>query len=1815
MALTYRTPMEDIVASFEPAVQASIASKAALEYKHLEERNFQIANYHMKAEAKQKLSSVGIYLSPFSAIVHSHPVCKTLENHILYSVLPNYVNNKFFFVGIKNNKVNLLKSRNSNLDLISVINRYVTSADKVRYSNDFVVRSSQPISGLKRHQPILSDVTLKDLVPNLNPIKTKHLFLHDELHYWRPKDLITFLEVMRPEVLLGTVVYPPELLVGAKSSLNPWCYQFEIRGSSLLFYPDGERSEGYEQPLKGGYLLTTNEIELPDGEIYCVDLICSKFAHHLFSITRGSALVNKYRSFGHFEAISFSGLLNLSPSCQPLIPVPFEVVSKLYRYLRSLKKPDLQSAMAKLSQIVPEPSAEEIKFTQEFAELVINCETVRSILSVNRLQMFLGRVYIKVLPDWIKDRINLVKMISLDDFIKELKPYTITKELKKITYDYVEDMFDWTEFEAENPQDLIDNMDSMFSTGRSLNWMVNNQINHHSTPYIGLPPLADVENKEILIYDEMQLVKGLTRILLRSFNFDIQSCKDMQNVVSKLEILSVNRSLLMNIKRILGSENLLNKVRARVAAITAQRRKVQFDWSTNWFAARSKDRCNIKFLCNFADGPSAPSLVKVQWGKVIKDISERCLKEVNRRDSNGDRDYAPTEIKGPGSERRVDNEMTSLLEKFGLQDCDLSLIENYLKLGVNASQTSSNYGESDHATEDGKVSEDDKSDVGSLIHNLVLNESDLNILGVHDQFVDLLRMKLGYQEELVISSLEKHGLAVNLNIEDSETQRLIVNCCLKEFQLDVKFLLPNGPSLILANSEVNYGHLSSRGTNTTLFVLIKEGGKVNEVIPRNICVIHALADALSRSTGEIFNVLNASQYQDILLEFMKGKGIDLHYLEETFKIFGIAATLESDSKLLTMNEEGSIHCMFKLENNHLEYLSGLIKSTGVSSFSGKKDLSDFHKDVLLKLQGVGSTLKFKPKRSRATLLADCLHSGSTGVLMSEIFNQKEHLLGGTQTQEFLFDEIEIRAILGTFGVGKSNLFKQLIERGRGNVFDFVSPRRALLDEIKRDLSVGKDARERKARGQQNWNFNTFEKFLNRVAFLREDQFVFLDEIQLYPNGYLDLFLALLRVRVNVVVFGDPCQSDYDSEKDRMILGNITSNIEALLKSRSYKYNILSYRFENPNYLGRLPCLFATSRLDEVKQPYLIYNELEQLSNLPVEYGRVILVSSFEEKKIVSSYHPDAKTVLTFGESTGLNFQRGTILITMISERASERRWVTALSRFRKNLALINATGYSLEGLNTVYQSRFLGKFLTGNASTEDLLPYLPGNPEFVEGFDIKVGKDEGIREEKLQGDPWLKCMVDLFQLEDVEPEEIQDITQQVEDFKIHLPREELEGTRARWVHKILNKEFREVRMGSLVSDQFTDEHSKQKGAMQLTNAAERFETIYPRHRANDTVTFIMAVKKRLRFSKPAKESSKLKQALPFGKYLLQEFLKKVPLRKNRDHRLMELARQEFFDKKTSKSAATIENHSIRSCREWLADVVQVFSKSQICTKFDNRFRSAKAAQSIACFQHSVLCRFAPYMRYIEKKLHEALPERFYIHSGKSLEQLNDWVIKSDFSGLCTESDYEAFDASQDQYIVAFEIEVMKYLGLPNDLINDYIYIKTHLGSKLGSFAIMRFTGEASTFLFNTMANMLFTFLRYNLKGNENICFAGDDMCSSKRLTVSKEHDGFLSKIRLKAKVQHTSKPTFCGWHLSPDGIYKKPQLVFERICIAKETNNLHNCIDSYAIEISYAYKLGEKVMARMDEEELGAYYGCVRTIIKYKHLLKSDVKALFESLD
>lgn len=1946
MALTYRSPIEEVLTLLEPAAQSLVANTATTSYQQSERDNFEWFNYSMPAIAKEHLSNAGIYLSPYSGYPHSHPVCKTLENYLLYKVLPSIINNTFFFVGIKQFKLNFLRKRHKNMSLVQAINRYVSSADKIRYGNEFVVKASSENRLLKRHGHIEQSYTLRDLVPN---IKTgANLFVHDELHYWSKDDLIDFLEVCKPEVLIGTIVYPTEIFVGAKKSLNPWCYEFEIKGDRLVYYPDRVRSEAYDQPLNGAYLLQANRIELQDGTTYCIDLLTSKFSHHLVSLTRGNMVVPKYRSFGPFEAVQATGVDDIAKMNNSYFPVSHQNILRVYRYLRSLKKPDKQSAMAKFSQLCHEPSGDAIKFMEEFSSLVIDTASIRTNICSENLRAFFGNMG-RRLPSFMAAKIAASRAICLDEFIACMKPLSIDVTLQTLKISSLYKVF-IAQGEVEEGLDPINDMNYKWEGSSSL------IVDRARRPYSGLAPLRDSQSKWSIQMNTQLMRKGLLELYMSASQSDYaqrsQSVKvyidELKRCTTVLGVAFLSNLTADDVKWIQKQALVLDPKGVLWGEYPVRWFKLGANCRTNVHYLES--RCHVDYREEFEAHPAParnsparyvimnyqgddsdyieyePVRVHTKWIECQSPLQFSQLSEedepaeeratvslTNQAIKNFDCKCGvsmPVEVV-MGADERVDeftDELRGRAAAWYSQGCvryaynggkhESKGWPRWLSMWMQLNKINSKYNcmlaqkYKEGATigfhaDDEEIFEPGESIctvniTGSALFKIrcPCGEASFNLEGA-----EKFEMPKGFQvthkhavgqttEGRISYTFRVLKLRMEENVDATPAAPTAVSSVhIQEDDVEVKYekLQPNESKYRAIKNQgggdcfwLAIEHYTNVKTRDMKFAIKKacspqQGSKLEEQLqpgqwaqdeaikaasshlgldiivldemqqakvsymkdgnervallrlnashfeaiePLEACTIKALAECVDRSFADVSSFLYKRLGKNFMEQALAGGGLTISTFREMLVELQICALVELDDETIVLNEGASLNGTFRFKDKHATYVKKGAFNQHERTNVYEESL-EVTPEMCLPIREICTVVKYTPEVARAKILADSFHQGSTGVLCSELFNDRAHLLPMSPNLQ----QRELMVLMGVPGCGKSRAVRATLPLSKGRAVMYITPRKALLEEFNAHLSTLKKDLGKTA--VKNFIGLTFERALLKSSTFAVGGLVILDEIQLYPPGYLDLLLCNMHESVRVALLGDPCQSDYDSKKDRCILGALQSDVLHVLDGTKYKYNTLSYRFQSELFAGRLPCEMEGASDGRAK--LRLIEGLEAIDSNST-YAKICLVSSFDEKKIASAYFGAKCKAYTFGESTGANFNEGCILLTGISQHTNERRWITALSRFREAITIVNATGSSWEVLCKMYANRSLGRFLSKNASMQDLNEMLPGSPQYTRGFTKETfGADEGKREEKLQGDPWLKTMVDLLQIEDLEEVEFASAMMQDEWCKTHLPQCELEGVRARWVHKILAKEFREKRMGHLTSEQFTDDHSRQPGK-QLTNAAERFETIYPRHRAADTVTFVMAVRKRLRFSNPVKEASKLNQAMPYGPFLLKEFLKRIPLKPAHNPRMMEEAKFDFEEKKTSKSAATIENHSNRSMREWAADIGLVFSKSQLCTKFDNRFRVAKAAQTIVCFQHAVLCRFAPYMRYIEKKLNEVLPAKYYVHSGKGLEELNDWVIKGGFGRVCTESDYEAFDACQDQYIMAFEMSLMRYLGLPNDLIEDYRFIKTHLGSKLGNFAIMRFSGEASTFLFNTMANMLFTFLQYEVKGDERICFAGDDMCSNKRLFVSSKHADFLSKLKLKAKVDNTTRPTFCGWNLCPDGIFKKPQLVLERLCIAKEMNNLINCIDNYAIEVAYAYKMGERAKERMTEEEVDAFYNCVRIIVKNKHLLKSDVREVYQ---
>ncbi|AZM69107.1 replicase [Garlic yellow mosaic-associated virus] len=2033
MAFSYKTPVESLLSKFTSDEQSKICSTAAEKIASLEKAEHNFFSYYLSDEAKKILTERGVRLSVVAHQVHSHPVCKTVENHILFNVIKSYIDNSFYVVSIKSKKLEYLRARNK-MPTLSYINRYIAAKDISRYGMDkyFNEIAESEVTGIlnrkkKRffnlfesakkefnsanYDPSNSE-TLKDLVPQALTTKAKRFFLHDELHYWSLEELDLFLCTVKPEIIVATHVFPKEILKGVHHSYNKWMYDFKVEGEKLFYYPDGCLEEGYEQPMHGGLMYYLNSFTTTTGEIYSISLVYNLFSHSVFQISKGNLKTETQRSFSGFQASPTNELTAFGGTILKTFGVKSSLIKKIYLYLRTLKKPDIESAMAKLRQLEPDPSGQTIVFVENFSEFLLSHKTGRNLIEEGLASKF-EKFIIGLLPNLVRKNFESHYSSNLCEFISNLEDDKVVVNCQcgdskfsdwSVVYPKIDEMRRKLINEVVKFKDpVMELFSNHLKDGKLRRRPQKYFISNAGTEMLGESRTTMAKKAaQFFLYSfscsglKFAKKRILNEVMRNDFTFFMRNisfrrCVEAGNI-DHISFLIFLRNYFDERFRKISDDPLLltyrscseeeEKKKAIKQAIEESKRKfsgvikelfndnkfkikgiISDLYTVESFRSQDPEPTHLNSVEQFQSEFDSLVLPAVEGAVSSTEFDEKkgdCKSLIDISDEIVPQDpFAAFFLSGSinsSVEMAQPLEPTVYSSHYHYCGCGLKIVVNSFnneiaisgmifcdsmkgRMGAFYSRDNSGYAYKgfSHSSQgwlnglDKLISacgeeptdynqclaqryeegsgigfhSDDEAIYPKGNKILTVNASGSGQFGIRcnaDEFYlnlndgDFFIMPCGFQES------HKHRVTA-LSVRVSLTFRsTVANCCEKKNELVPENLrsdciessvqnlsLPNSFYRVKLNSihtlsqrfiisdidkfnefkvvgdgncfwhcvasllggsaetckEICKNHCEAHhlapseklqfdGSNwaedesifiactafsirITMFDLVSsvvhefkpvssneelnvnivfDGSHFNLLVPKEGCVIRAIAESLNRKEIEIVKVLALNENSKILEELNTGLGLPMNLLEDCFKIFGIRALVNFGTESIEFNKQGKLCRKFFLTDGHIEYI-------GLANFDSKLgqkkiSLSNKNYDSIFASMADGNVISYVPSLDRAKLLEKSFKDGLTGKILATSFGGPEMII----KKDVEAIKKKVWFMVGTFGSGKSFSVKNKIKERTDINFLIISPRRKLADVFKEELGLKKEWKKAK---KSNFEVVTFETAIKHKSF-KKSEIIILDELQLFPPGYLDLLLLISKSE-NILVLGDPAQSSYDSEEDRAIFEGINNDLVNLLSNQKYNYLIQSKRFRNRFIDGRLPCKFDDLS-NFPSEEYFVYEDMRKESDL-ILTNDVILCSSFDEKKSISYILGRRREVLTFGESTGLTFRKVCIVLTQNFRMTDEKRILVALSRASYQTNFVNNTGLPFKDFILSMPNSVIFKYCSATCNVSDLLPLLPGEPNFI-STRVRIGHDEVDREARMIGDPWLKTMLFLGQRGSYE--ENVPFEEPVLEMRTltHHPIVGDNVVRARISELFRSKEEREFRIDDNVSEQFRDSYNV-KDFFKSSNQCELFEAIYPRHKGTDVVTFLMAVRKRLSFSDPAVNESKFNSAKTFGLLMFEHFVKYIPLKSNRDEEMFETARSDFERKKLEKNIATIENHSGRSSADWDIREAFVFMKSQLCTKFEKRFVDAKAGQTLACFSHIVLCRFAPWIRYIEKKVFEVLPPNFYIHSGKNFDELKEWVLRSDFSGECTESDYEAFDASQDATILSFEVEIMKYLNIPHDVIEDYKFIKFNLFSKLGIFEIMRFTGEAGTFLFNTLANICFTLMRYKIRGDECIAFAGDDMCANTCLRVSTEFENILDRLKLKAKVDYKSQASFCGWSLGPYGIYKKPQLVFERFMISKEKGTLHECIDNYAIEVSYGYRMGDRVFGYMTEEEIECQNLCIRTIVLNKQMMKETALSYF----
>jgi len=504
-------------------------------------------------------------------------------------------------------------------------------------------------------------------------------------------------------------------------------------------------------------------------------------------------------------------------------------------------------------------------------------------------------------------------------------------------------------------------------------------------------------------------------------------------------------------------------------------------------------------------------------------------------------------------------------------------------------------------------------------------------------------------------------------------------------------------------------------------------------------------------------------------------------------------------------------------------------------------------------------------------------------------------------------------------------------------------------------------------------------------------------------------------------------------------------------------------------------------------------------------------------------------------------------------------------------------------------------------------------------FQLTVDEDpdEVDLRERYKANPFLHALLggDQYQFQDLIPltfEEYQ-LSKLLMNVETTTPPVDYETVKARLTQPLKNAEAREV----LVGGEYTN---------QIRGEPLSIQQIFLKHQQRDSATWKLTKEKRLRYSTTADMERRLKSSdtKELAAYLEDGFWRITKLdgtEQEFDQELFSDLQRKYYEKKLrSKPIHQMKNNQDRSLNDESINAIRLFLKGQTVGKLEKMYSEAKAGQSIACFKDAALITLAPIADYLYEKIVVNFPEHIFVNLKKNTKDFDSWVQRHwSLRGKKTENDYEAFDQSQTEETLAFELRIMRRYSIPEELIEFYTFLKLNAKTQAGLLDIMRLTGEWCTFLFNTFCNLAYLGMKFNEFRRRDLeiplAVGGDDMVADAELTETKVFKRIGNRYKLKSKLKVTEKATFCGWQLHEQGIYKNPTLLFAKLAAKADVKQFANAIIGYAFDAAWLYSGYELFCDQLTEEEREYHKAFIRWVVKSGLNMTSICKHIYDDYE
>lgn len=772
--------------------------------------------------------------------------------------------------------------------------------------------------------------------------------------------------------------------------------------------------------------------------------------------------------------------------------------------------------------------------------------------------------------------------------------------------------------------------------------------------------------------------------------------------------------------------------------------------------------------------------------------------------------------------------------------------------------------------------------------------------------------------------------------------------------------------------------------------------------------------------------------------------------------------------------------------------------------------------------------------------------------------------------------VSVRTVSGLPGCGKSSPLKAFLarhqEHARSLVWMAALPRKAVMDDWRAAVPLGR----------LSWLLNTYE-----LAWRRQARVLILDELSLFPPGYLDLFLVLRPAITHLILLGDPVQCQYHNPNGDSNLGGCPQETAVWLRQGTPYFN---WTHRSPQLISRLLGI-PSSNPEEGR--ILIRHTAS--TRWPV------ICMTDAETKASRQWGFAAKTI---SSHQGAEYHTAQMMVhgTML-RMASSGLVFTAATRVRHTLILVVCL--EPKELEHVPAHPVLHALLNGRPMDFGAVFH-----EELRGYNVVNHPDlEAVRRSRAapsrahgqlyeRAPPELHC---LLTLEEVvlphNPKPLEPDPLPVQP-RTHLPRITPDALLDSVSSGLQPREERELHDEQGMSQVFAERPSEY---------AYLTTELFPHQRAADATLYRATIAKRLTRAKPGDNERDLAAKAFQASLLFSAFLRIVG---NGDEPIpfdpavfAECVFENEFVKLTKKTQAVLANNVERSRPDWKLTFVDHFIKSQLKGKTEALRAPAKAGQTLATCSDLVVLLFGPLTRYMRRVYMDRFPDNIFCNCGRSQADQSAWARRHWRDVESTTSDYTGFDATQKGDSLGFEYRLMRHAGLPEawllahqsfrrefpDLTDLYLDWKLNIySSAIGPKLLGRDTGEPGTYDFNTYFNLALVSLMYNPPPGLPLAVGGDDLAANARLRLTARWTRMRSMFEIIAKVEYTSRPEFCGYYLTARGCYKNPRLLMLKTLWHLDKGDAAAVDVNYAAEATTAYALGDSLYSYCSWEDLGS---------------------------